>query len=89
MKLFLEYLKFRNLAPALGVDMPINPIKIYAAKSLSGIFPKVTIPTGIDVEAISRIPEVVEAFRKDPLRVTVISLQTGFTILKLREIYFF
>ncbi len=44
-----------------------KPYKVALARILSRIYPGFTIDLGLDVDAISRIPSVVESYRNDPL----------------------
>ena len=41
--------------------------KVFLGKMASGIYPGLSQSTGLEVAAISRIPEVVEKYKKDPL----------------------
>lgn len=41
------------------------------------LFPRFCVPTGLSVSNISRDPSIVQAFEKDPLRQSNVSLQTG------------
>ena len=52
-----------------GLASPLleQKLKIGAAKVLGSLLPSVTIPTGLDVNLISRDPEVVKAYVADPL----------------------
>ncbi|MEL6440508.1 MAG: lysophospholipase [Cyanobacteria bacterium J06621_8] len=54
------------IAPALGLC--ITPWKLTLGKLLSLIYPRFALNTGIDYEAASRDPQVIEANRHDPLR---------------------
>jgi len=52
-----------------GLRSPVleQKSKVALSKVLGGLLPTVTIPTGLDANAISRNPEVVNAYKKDPL----------------------
>lgn len=41
--------------------------KMILAKTMLHIFPSITLPSGLDPEGISRIPEEVDRYKKDPL----------------------
>jgi alpha-beta hydrolase superfamily lysophospholipase len=45
----------------------LSPFLLALAKALSGILPRLTLPTGLDATAISRDSTVVEAYVDDPL----------------------
>jgi alpha-beta hydrolase superfamily lysophospholipase len=53
-------------APALDPS-GISPIKVTLAKMFSLVMPGLTLDTGLEAAAISRQPEVVEAYVNDPL----------------------
>jgi len=65
------------LAPAIMNGTPVPALKYYTGRMLVPIIPRLLVPTGLFLSNISRKREVVENFRKDPLRVPNISLQTG------------
>ncbi len=44
-----------------------NPLKILMARFLSNIWPRYSLPLGIDVSALSDDQNVLDAYRKDPL----------------------
>jgi acylglycerol lipase len=51
--------------------------KVTLSKILGGLFPTVTIPTGLDANGISRDPEVVRVYKKDPLVHDIATLSTA------------
>ncbi|MGD8625268.1 MAG: lysophospholipase [Anaerolineae bacterium] len=53
-------------APALG-QLPVSPFLILLARTLSRLWPRLNLETGLDVHALSRDPAVVEAYVNDPL----------------------
>ncbi len=53
-------------APAVR-NKGVSPLLMAAARVLSRIVPAMTIKTGLDATAISRNPDVVQAYRDDPL----------------------
>ena len=53
-------------APALGAP-GISPMLLTISRILSAIVPRLILKTGMDVDAISRNPEVCRAYREDPL----------------------
>ncbi|MCU0296578.1 MAG: lysophospholipase [Candidatus Nanopelagicales bacterium] len=54
-------------APALDSELREQKLKFTLAQILGGIVPGVAIPTGLDPEGVSRDPEVVAAYKADPL----------------------
>ncbi len=54
-------------SPVLQTAVAEQKAKVAAAKILGSVFPKVTLPSGLNQEALSRDPEVIEAYRNDPL----------------------
>lgn len=54
-------------SPFLGLGFSVNPFKRLAGRLLADLAPTVSLPTGLDVEALSRDPAVAPAYRADPL----------------------
>ena len=54
-------------APALDSELKEQKVKFAIANLLGGIAPAIVIPTGLDPEGVSRDPEVVAAYKADPL----------------------
>lgn len=55
------------LSPWLGTAMQVPRWKITAANALSRVLPALPFSSGLDADALSRDPEVVAAYRADPL----------------------
>jgi alpha-beta hydrolase superfamily lysophospholipase len=54
-------------SPFLGLGFAVNPLKLLAGRLLADLAPGVSLPTGLDSEALSRDPAVAPAYRADPL----------------------
>ena len=54
-------------SPFLGLGFAVNPLKLLAGRLLADLAPTVSLPTGLDAEALSRDPAVGSAYRADPL----------------------
>ena len=54
-------------SPFLGLGFRVHPLKLLAGRLLADLAPAVSLPTGIDVEALCRDPAVCSAYRTDPL----------------------
>ncbi len=54
-------------APALDSELREQKVKLALANLLGGVLPGFTMPTGLDPEGVSRDPEVVAAYKADPL----------------------
>jgi lysophospholipase len=54
-------------SPFLGLGFAVNPLKRLAARLLADLAPTVSLPTGLDSEALSRDPAIGPAYRADPL----------------------
>lgn len=52
-----------------GLRSPVleQKVKITLSKILGGLLPTVTIPTGLDADSLTRNPEIVRAYKEDPL----------------------
>jgi acylglycerol lipase len=64
-------------SPGLHTALEKQPAKIFAAKLLGAIMPGVSLPTGLDVNAISQDEIVVAAYKNDPLVHDKMSLGFG------------
>ena len=58
-----------------------QPAKVMAAKVLGSLAPSVTLPSGLDVNGLSRNPDVVSAYQNDPLVHDRVSLGFGKVML--------
>ncbi|HYK11124.1 MAG TPA: alpha/beta fold hydrolase [Gemmatimonadales bacterium] len=54
-------------SPFLGLGFRVNPLKLLAGRLLADLAPTVSLPTGIDTEALCRDPAVCAAYRADPM----------------------
>ncbi len=54
-------------APALLTALHRQPLKIALARVLGRLLPRMALPSGLEQAALSRDPEVVRAYREDPL----------------------
>lgn len=53
--------------PNVGVAIRAPALKVFAARLLSGLMPRLAMPNELDPSSICRDPEVVRAYRADPL----------------------
>lgn len=70
-------------SPALHSSLEQQTTKVFAAKVLGTMMPKLTITSGLDVNAISHDPEVLEKYNNDPLVHDQISMGLGKTLLQV------
>lgn len=88
--LVLNYLLRRNpvvegvIASAPWLKLAFEPPSYMIALGhlMRFIYPKFSQPNKLDIKALSRDPEVVEAYAKDPLVVSVITAATGVDVMK-------
>lgn len=59
--------RFIVSSPALKVRVPVPAWKTSLAGVTSSFVPRLSLSTGLDPGAVSRIPEIVQAYRDDPL----------------------
>jgi alpha-beta hydrolase superfamily lysophospholipase len=59
--------RFIVSSPALQLKAPVPGWKLTLAKVSSMIVPKLTLDNEVDAKTLSRIPDVVDAYRTDPL----------------------
>ena len=64
-------------SPGLHTALEEQPVKVIAAKILGSLIPSVTIPSGLDANAISHDKEAVEVYNNDPLVHNKMSLGFG------------
>jgi acylglycerol lipase len=64
-------------SPGLRTALEDQPAKIMAAKVLGAFIPKVALPSGLDVNAISHDKSVIEKYNHDPLVHDKVSLGFG------------
>lgn len=72
-------------APAYLPGTGVSAVKIFAAKLLERVLPGLRVPGTLEVEAISRDPQVVDAYRKDPHTCTFNTVRQGNEILRALE----
>ncbi len=60
-------------SPLLGLAMKVNPLKLALGKVAAALAPRLALPSGIPVDAISRDPEEVARYAADPRRVDVVT----------------
>lgn len=69
-------------APALEPTRNVSPVLILLSRVISRLFPRAPV-TKVDVKALSHLPEVIEAARKDPLsNERPAPARTGYEILR-------
>ncbi len=71
------------LAPAIKVVNPPNPLLRAAVPLGAFLFPHVTIEGNIELKEISRLPEVLDSIRADPMIHRKISFGTGNVVLQI------
>jgi alpha-beta hydrolase superfamily lysophospholipase len=67
--------RFIVSSPALKLKVQVPALKLTLGKAASKILPRLTLNNEVDPKTLSRIPEVVEAYRTDPLVHNKISLR--------------
>ena len=71
--------------PGLITAIEKQPLKVLTAKILGSLIPKATLSSGLMVTAISRDPEVVKAYKHDPLVHNKVSLGFGKIMLAVTK----
>lgn len=72
-------------APLLGLAVAVPPIKKHAAELLQNILPKLTLGNEVSNEMLTREPEIMREFDKDPLRHAKVSSGVYLGFLKQIE----
>lgn len=71
-------------SPALRSARP-SPIPLWLGKLLQGLFPALLINNGLDLNSLSRDPQIIQAYVNDPLVHPHISLSLGLGLLQAGE----
>jgi acylglycerol lipase len=66
-----------STSPGLRTALENQPVKVMAAKVLGSLIPSVNVPSGLDVNAISRNKQIVDIYKNDPLNHEKVSLGFG------------
>lgn len=69
-------------APAFRPGKGISPAVVFLGTWANRVFPSFRLPKPLDMEAISRIPEVVRAYAEDPLVCHANTVHQGVEVLK-------
>ncbi|PIQ82717.1 MAG: hypothetical protein COV76_02235, partial [Candidatus Omnitrophica bacterium CG11_big_fil_rev_8_21_14_0_20_64_10] len=69
-------------SPALRLKRPPSMLKVGIARLLNRFWPSAPIPSGIDPKVLSRDPEVVRAYRTDPLVHSLVPARWGLALLR-------
>lgn len=72
-------------SPSLHTALAEQPFKVAAAKVLGSLLPSVSIPSGLDVNAISHDKKVIEDYKNDPLGHSKMSLGFGKVMLSVNQ----
>jgi alpha-beta hydrolase superfamily lysophospholipase len=72
-------------APLLGVAVAVPPIKQFAAEMFEKFLPKVTLGNELDSAMLTRDPEIMREYEKDPLRHTRMSSGVYLGFVKLQH----
>jgi alpha-beta hydrolase superfamily lysophospholipase len=70
-------------APALRTALEEQKGKVMLAKVLGALLPSVTLPSGLDANMLSHIPEVVDRYKQDPLVHDRVSFGMGKNLLEM------
>ena len=70
-----------SFCPALETPVKEQPLKVLLSKLLGTILPTITIESGLDINALSRDPQVAVDFINDPLTHFKVTLGWGKTML--------
>jgi acylglycerol lipase len=74
-----------STSPGFHTALEKQPLKVLAAKVLGSIIPSLSLPSGLDVNAISHDPKVVELYKNDPLVHNKVSFGFGKIMLEVNQ----
>ncbi len=75
-------------SPGLHTMLDRQKAKVALARVIGSVFPKVSIPNGLELEGLARDEAVVQAYRKDPLVHDRVSLRMGKGMIEAIEYIF-
>jgi acylglycerol lipase len=55
------------VSPYLGLAIEVPPVKRWVGHALGGLFPKLSVPSGLDPAGLSHDQVIVDAYRNDPM----------------------
>jgi acylglycerol lipase len=70
-------------APGLRTALEAQKIKVMLAKVLGTLVPSVSLPSGLDANMLSHVPEVVDCYKQDPLVHDKVSFGMGKNLLEM------
>jgi len=73
-------------APLIKLAVPVPWIKEFAGRLVSRIIPTFQVPTGLNASNISRDPEIVASYEKDPLVLTSVTASLGKLFLEFEGV---
>jgi alpha-beta hydrolase superfamily lysophospholipase len=68
-------------SPALSSKDPVPPAKLALAKVMSRVYPSFSLTNGLDLEGLSRDPDVVWQYKNDPLVHPWITARSGMELM--------
>lgn len=77
--------RFVVSSPALRLKIVVPGWKMSLGKAASRVAPRLSMANGVDAGTVSRIPEVVEAYRTDPLVHNKYTSRTGTELLRAQQ----
>jgi acylglycerol lipase len=72
-------------APALRSALETQKVKVLMAKVLGTLLPSASLPSGLDSDMLSHVPEVVDCYKQDPLVHDKVSFGMGKNLLEMIE----
>lgn len=67
-------------SPGLGTGVPVSPLTLTVGRLLNKFAPSATLNNGLDIQNLSHDPNVVRAYKADPLVTPKISARLAFNI---------
>jgi alpha-beta hydrolase superfamily lysophospholipase len=77
--------RFVVSSPALRLKIAVPGWKMSLGKAASRLAPRLSMSNGVDAATVSRIPEVVDAYRTDPLVHNKYTSRTGTELLRAQQ----
>jgi alpha-beta hydrolase superfamily lysophospholipase len=70
-----------STSPGIATGTPVNPVTLAVGQLLYNFAPSFTLPNGLDVNNLSHDPDVIQAYKKDPLVTPKVSARLGLDVI--------
>lgn len=72
-------------APYIRLGFPAPAAKVMVGKVMRNVWPALTLPTGLELDHLSRNPEIAPTYDADPLTHSMLSAKSGIDMLEMGD----